>query len=138
MPRIPKSFDSDAAELVLDDTSLLHEAVAEVGAGGGGGAADWNTLANKPTTFAPTIGATATTAVAGNDTRLTAAAAGTPSVRAIGTTATTAAAGNHAHTGAQVPLTGYAAGTAGPVAAADTVNAAIAKLEARIAALEAV
>lgn len=65
-----------------------------------------------------------------------AAAAGTPSIRAIGTTATTAAAGNHAHTGAQIALTGYTAGSAGNVAAADTVNAAIAKLEARIAALE--
>ncbi|MEE1738821.1 hypothetical protein PUR49_20245, partial [Streptomyces sp. BE147] len=41
-------------------------------------------------------GATATTAVAGNDTRLTAGAAGTATVRALGTTATTAAAGNDA------------------------------------------
>lgn len=39
-------------------------------------------------------------------------------------------------TGSQVSLTGYVAGTAAAVAAADTVNAAIAKLEARIIALE--
>jgi hypothetical protein len=37
----------------------------------------------------------------------------------------------------EIKLTGYAAVTAGNVAASDTVNAAIAKLEARIAALEA-
>lgn len=41
-------------------------------------------------------------------------------------------------TGADIVLTGYAAGTAGAVAATDSVNAAIAKLEARLAALEAV
>ncbi len=56
--------------------------------------AAWATVSGKPTTFPPTIGATATTAVAGNDTRLVAGAAGTATVRALGTTATTAAAGN--------------------------------------------
>ncbi len=65
-----------------------------------------------------------------------AAAAGTPSIRAIGTTATTAAAGNHTHTGAQIAITGYSIGAAGALAPADTVNAALGKLEARIAALE--
>jgi len=39
-------------------------------------------------------------------------------------------------TGAEVLLTGYTPVAADDVAAADTVNAAIAKLEARIAALE--
>lgn len=34
------------------------------------GAADWDSITNKPATFAPTIGATAVTAVAGNDARL--------------------------------------------------------------------
>jgi hypothetical protein len=40
-------------------------------------------------------------------------------------------------TGAQVLMTGYTAQSAGNVAATDTVNHAVAKLEARIAALEA-
>lgn len=40
-------------------------------------------------------------------------------------------------TGATVPLTGYAAHAVGNVAAGDSANVAIAKLEARIAALEA-
>ncbi|UEM46153.1 hypothetical protein SEA_PINKCREEK_93 [Mycobacterium phage Pinkcreek] len=84
----------------------------------------------------------------------TAIGAGTSSL-ALGTTASTALAGNTALVpptrtvngkalsanvtlgGGDVALTGYAAGTAEPVAATDTVNAAIAKLEARIAALEA-
>lgn len=44
--------------------------------------------------------------------------------------------GGEAPTGADVILTGYSAGAAGNVAATDTANAAIAKLEARIAALE--
>lgn len=40
-------------------------------------------------------------------------------------------------TGANVLLTGYTAGAADDVEATDTVNAALAKLEARIAAVEA-
>ncbi|AXN53921.1 hypothetical protein SEA_RABINOVISH_100 [Mycobacterium phage Rabinovish] len=84
----------------------------------------------------------------------TAIGAGTSNL-ALGTTASTALAGNTALVpptrtvngkalsanvtlgGGDVALTGYAAGTAEPVSATDTVNAAIAKLEARIAALEA-
>jgi hypothetical protein len=61
---------------------------------GGGTAADWADITGKPSTFAPTIGTTASTAIAGNDTRLTAGAAATATVRALGTAATTAAAGN--------------------------------------------
>jgi len=38
--------------------------------------------------------------------------------------------------GEEIVLTGYESGEAGEVAASDTVNEAIAKLEARIAALE--
>jgi|SRR5690606_4823664 hypothetical protein len=38
--------------------------------------------------------------------------------------------------GADLALTGYTAGTAGDLAASDTINAAFAKLEARIAELE--
>lgn len=57
-------------------------------------------------------------------------AAGTASVRAIGTTATTAAAGNHAHTATTVTATAIAPGTA------TNVQAILAELAARIAALE--
>ena len=45
--------------------------------------------------------------------------------------------GGGSATGASVVLTGYESGSSGDVAATDSVNAAIAKLEARIAALEA-
>ena len=90
----------------------------------------WASVTGKPTTFPPAIGATATTAVAGNDARLTAGAAGTATVRAIGTAATTAAAGNHSHTATQVTATAIAPGTA------TTVQGILAELAARIDALE--
>lgn len=45
-------------------------------------------------------------------------------------------AGGGGQSGADVLLTGYTPEVAGAVAATDSVNAAIAKLEARIAALE--
>lgn len=54
----------------------------------------WDDVTGKPSTFPPTINATASGAVAGNDARLTAGAAGTATVRALGTGATQAAAGN--------------------------------------------
>lgn len=95
-----------------------------------GGGAAWDDITGKPSTFTPTIGATATTAVAGNDTRLTAGAAGTATVRAIGTTATTAAAGSHVHTATQVTATAIGPGTA------TTVQGILAELAARIATLE--
>lgn len=77
--------------------------------GGEGGTPAWTDITGKPSTFPPTIGTTSTTAVAGNDGRLTAGAAGTATVRAIGTTSTTAAAGDHTHTGLTAD---QAAGTA--------------------------
>ncbi|MFJ2702979.1 hypothetical protein ACIO3R_07240 [Streptomyces sp. NPDC087428] len=79
------------------------------GGGGGGGSTAWADITGKPATFPPAIGATASTAVAGNDPRLTAGAAATATVRAIGTAATTAAAGDHTHTGLTADA---AAGTA--------------------------
>lgn len=36
-----------------------------------GGSVSWAAVTDKPTTFPPTIGTTSTTAVAGNDSRLT-------------------------------------------------------------------
>lgn len=95
-----------------------------------GGSAAWDDITGKPATFAPTIGATAVTAVAGNDTRLTAGAAGVATVRAIGSTATTAAAGNHVHTATAVTATAITPGSA------TTVQGILAELAARITALE--
>lgn len=86
-------------DLAYPDGSVLPNVPIAAGASGGGGAVAWGDITDKPSTFAPTIGATASTAVAGNDARLTAGAAGTATVRAIGSTATTSAAGNHTHTG---------------------------------------
>lgn len=91
----------------------------------------WADVSGKPATFAPTIGATAATAVAGNDARLTAGAAGTATVRALGTTGTTAAAGNDARfpTGTAVA---QADSTATDVAGLVTdFNALLAKLRTR-------
>jgi hypothetical protein len=93
--------------------------------------AAWATVTGKPSTFPPVIGTTATTAVAGNDARLTAGAAGVATVRALGTTGTTAAAGNDVRL-----LTGTATAQADSVATdvaglvAD-FNALLAKLRAR-------
>lgn len=152
MPYIPKTDWEDlpstatpvtAAELVRIETGIADVTEA---------------VDNLPAPLE--IGSGADQAAAGNHTHsgLTAdAAAGTASVRTLGTGAQQAAAGNHTHAtlvpttrtvngsalsanitldGADLALTGYAIGTAAPVAATDTVNAAIAKLEARIVALE--
>ena len=96
------------------------------GGGSGGPAPTWTTIAGKPAVVAEGADQAAAR---------TAIGAGTSSI-VIGTTATTAMAGNRVFTGAQVALTGYAPVAAGPVAAVDTTNQAIAKLEARIVALE--
>lgn len=92
-------------------------------------ASTWASVTGKPAV----IGAGADAAAA-----RTAIGAGTSNLT-IGTTSATAAAGNHTHTGAQINLTGYTIGTVAnaAVAAADSINAAIAKLEKRIADLEA-
>ncbi|MEE4491610.1 hypothetical protein [Streptomyces sp. BE230] len=99
----------------------------------GGGATAWADITGKPATFAPTIGATASTAVAGNDTRLTAGAAGTATVRALGTTATTAAAGNDARllTGTATAVNNAAVPFADLTAAATAYNTLLAALRTR-------
>ncbi|WP_097921747.1 hypothetical protein [Streptomyces sp. wa1063] len=116
----------------VDSTS--GDVVAAITADGVEGAAPgpvaWVDITGKPTTFAPTIGTTASTAVAGNDTRLTAGVAGVATVRAIGSTATTAAAGNHVHTATQVTATAISPGSA------TTVQGILAELAARITVLE--
>ncbi|MFJ1698182.1 hypothetical protein ACIOHC_24205 [Streptomyces sp. NPDC088252] len=98
----------------------------------GGGSTAWADITGKPATFAPTIGATATTAVAGNDSRLVAGAAGTATVRALGTTGTTAAAGNDARflTGTATAVNN-AATFADLTAATTAYNTLLAALRAR-------
>ncbi|MFJ6615452.1 hypothetical protein ACIQPT_34830 [Streptomyces sp. NPDC091289] len=86
-------------DLLYPGGRTVHNVPVVAGASGGSAVA-WGDITDKPTTFAPTINATASGAVAGNDPRLTAAAAGTASVRALaGGTATTASASDHTHTG---------------------------------------
>lgn len=116
-------YDSVSDEVVVTISSAGIE-------GGGGAAVAWDDVTGKPATFPPTIGATAVTAVAGNDARLTAGVAGTATVRAIGSTATTAAAGNHVHTATAVTATAISPGSA------TTVQGILAELAARITALE--
>lgn len=98
----------------------------------GGGATAWADITGKPSTFPPAIGATASTAVAGNDPRLAAGAAGTATVRALGTTATTAAAGNDARllTGTATAVN-TAATFADLTAATTAYNALLTALRAR-------
>lgn len=132
--------DDEDVQVVLGTGSVFSEAVV-LGGGGSGEAVTWATLSGKPATFPPTIGSTATTAMAGNTSIPTAsstAPAALATTAAVGT-GTTWARADHVHarpTGAQVLATGYTIGTAGAVAAADSINAAIGKLEARIVALE--
>lgn len=124
------SISQIGESLIISPTGA--QARSAIGAGTSNFDGTWGSLSNKPTVFPSEWSQLSSIPAA-----LTAAqAAGTASIRAIGTTATTAAAGNHSHNGSQIALTGYAAGTAGDVLPADTVNQAIAKLEARIAALE--
>ncbi|MEU4502648.1 hypothetical protein [Streptomyces sp. NPDC024089] len=123
--RLATGAHDDPNQAVVDIT------VIESDLDGGGGSVDWAAITGKPATFAPTIGTTATTAVAGSDSRLTVGAAGTATVRALGTTATTACAGNDARL-----LTGTATTQADSTAtdAAGIVtdlNALLAKLRSR-------
>ena len=127
-----------------------------------GGAVAWSDITGKPAvigagadaaaartaigagTSSLSLGTTSATALAGN-TAIPAAATTTPAglgTAAVGT-GTTWARADHVHalpTGAQVLATGYTIGTVAlaAVAPTDTLNAAIAKLEKRIADLEAV
>lgn len=94
--------------------------------GGGDVTVSWDDIEDKPTTFAPTIGTTASTALAGNT-------AFVPPTRTVNAKALSA---NVVLAGSDLVITGYAIGTAAALAATDTVNAALAKLEARVLALE--
>lgn len=123
------------------------------GAGGGSAEVDWADITGKPSTFAPVIGTTATTAKAGNyqpaaanisdasavgrsvltatdaAAARTAIGAGTSNL-AIGTTASTAKAGNAVQTATQTTASAISPGTA------TNVQAILAELAARITALE--
>ncbi|MGX1804680.1 hypothetical protein ACWIGI_03120 [Nocardia sp. NPDC055321] len=86
---------------------------------GPAGTTEWAGITGKPTTFAPTIGATATTAVAGDDARLNDARTPLP----------------HAHPASQISdatATGRAVVTAADAAAARTAIAAVASTDTRL------
>lgn len=118
--------------LELWDSVSGDVAFTVTAAGAVGGSVAWDDVTGKPTSFPPAIGATAVTAVAGNDTRLTAGAAGTATVRALGTAATTAAAGNDARllTGTATAVNN-AATFADLTAATTAYNTLLAALRAR-------
>ncbi|AHB31793.1 hypothetical protein PBI_HANSHOTFIRST_16 [Mycobacterium phage HanShotFirst] len=149
--------DPDPVEVSWDDVTdkpttfppVIGTGAADAKAGNY--APTWAEVTGKPSTFAPA----AHTHEAADVTDL-----GDSALLNVGTAAGTVAAGNHTHSnyvpttrtvntkalsanvvlnGADVALTGYEIGTEpeAAVAAADTVNEAIAKLEKRIADLEA-
>jgi len=74
MPTIPTP-GTPLSVVYYSDFEDLRERVdvLEISGGGGGGTgtASWSTITGKPATFPPTIGSTSSTAVAGNDARLT-------------------------------------------------------------------
>ncbi len=55
----------------VDGEDGIQGTAGDTGPTGPPGTTDWNGITNKPSTFPPTIGSTGTTAVAGNDARLT-------------------------------------------------------------------
>jgi hypothetical protein len=77
----------------------LDEISDFVGSTGPGGSVDWADITSKPTTFPPAIGATASTAMAGNTALLSVGStAGAPlAASAAAGTATTAARSDHVH-----------------------------------------
>jgi len=81
-----------------------------IGSGSGGSSSvAWADITGKPTTFAPIIGTTSTTAKAGNYIPTYTEVTGKPTTFAptIGTTTTTAAAGNHIHPAVTGTVSGF-------------------------------
>lgn len=77
MSYITKNYSTDGGDTLVIGGTLKVEAGATVeGLEGGGGATAWADITGKPTTFAPAIGATATTAAAGNHNHAVTADAG--------------------------------------------------------------
>lgn len=113
-------FATDTGELKRGNGTDAYSDLLAIGGNDGEPASvAWADVTGKPSTFAPTIGTTATTAKAGNYAPAWADVTGKPATFAptIGTTAATAAAGNHTHSN-------YA------------TTADLSALEARVAALE--
>lgn len=123
-PKTWNDLPDESTPVTAGDLNRIETGVAEAHA------PKWGDIAEKPTAFPPAIGSGAGQAVAGNDTRLTAGAAGTATVRAIGSTATTAAAGNHTHAATAITATAIGPGTA------TNVQGILAELAARITAVE--
>jgi hypothetical protein len=117
------------------ETAPAGQTVADlvVVSGSTGEVVAWADITGKPATFAPAIGATSTTAVAGNDPRLSVGAAGTATVRALGTTATTACAGDDARlmTGDATAIADQATDFADLAAVTTAYNALLAELRDR-------
>lgn len=126
MVEVLNTSDSGAAVLYAKVNEII-QALNE--ATGGTASIAWGDVTGKPAVIA---------AGADQASARTAIGAGTSNL-AIGTTATTALKGDTAiPSAATMALTGFTAGTAGAVSASDTVNAALAKLEARLVVLETV
>lgn len=66
----PKNYKTDGGDTLVIGGKLVVEdgATVEGLEGGGGGTVAWGDVTGKPATFPPTVGATATTAAAGNHT----------------------------------------------------------------------
>lgn len=109
---------------VNGSNQLTHKDGTVISLGGGGDPVDWAVLFNVPTTFPPTIGATATTAVAGNDARLTNAR--TPTAHA----ASHAAAGTDPVTVTQTQVTGLPAALTGHGNRISTLETEVTDLQA--------
>lgn len=67
MTNSTKNYSTDGGDTLVVGGKLIVEAGATVeGIGGGSGSTAWGDITGKPATFAPTIGTTAMTAMAGN------------------------------------------------------------------------
>ncbi|MCX2696714.1 hypothetical protein [Ochrobactrum chromiisoli] len=139
MSYITKNYSTDGGDTLVIGGTLKVEAGATVeGLEGGGGATAWADITGKPAVIAvgadqaaarTAIGAGTSSLVIG--TTAGTALAGNTALLAIGTTATTAKAGNAVQTATQTTATAIAPGTA------TNVQAILAELATRIAALEA-
>lgn len=97
--------ETNGDEVVVGDGESTYSASVKLDGGGGEApTVSWDDITDKPTTFAPTIGTTATTAKAGNYAPTWTEVTSKPTTFAptIGTTASTAKAGNYTPSTAEV------------------------------------
>lgn len=97
--------ETNGEEVVLGDGETTYSGAIQLGSSNvEPPTVSWDDLTDKPTTFAPTIGTTATTAKAGNYVPAWTEVTSKPTTFAptIGTTATTAKAGNYTPSTAEV------------------------------------